>query len=325
MLLQRKTSIFALLFTVLAASTWHIRTLLALTKPHQSKFSITYRPDTETQLLHELINKTLVPQELPIENPQPSLPKVCVLIPVTSAKQAHWSTFEHTFLYQYSLKSISTTTSKEDNVTYRVLIGYDSGDPLFDNLTTNSALHQWASQHLSFASLTTYSVLNPKHKPGPVMNYLSRQAHSSGCDFLYRINDDTQMLTQWSSAFIDALAAFSPPNVGVVGPTCHEGNTAILTHDFVHRSHLDIFGSHYPPELTDWWLDDWISLVYGDSRTKKLKNVVVLHHIFATRYEVTWNSMRLLKTLVEEGNQTLTNFLVGNRHLTPYSNPHIAA
>ena len=36
--------------------------------------------------------------------------------------------------------------------------------------------------------------------------------------------------------------------------------------------------NYYPPELTDWWMDDWISLVYGMSRTFKAADVRVLHH-----------------------------------------------
>ena len=250
--------------------------------------------------------------------PHPPLPLVCILIPATSAGQGHWSSLQHTFLYQYPLQTIPTTY--EPNLfTYRILIGYDTGDPLFDNPTTLQALRTWSQPHT--LALTTHSIPNPLHKPGPVMNYLSTHAHSAGCDFLYRINDDTELLTPWTSAFVSVLASFSPPNIGVVGPTCHEGNTAILTHDFVHRSHIDIFGSHYPTELTDWWLDDWISLVYGDDRTLKLPQVIVLHHVLTTRYEVTWNAMRLLKTLVETGNTTLSNF-IANRQLSPYSTIH---
>ncbi len=44
------------------------------------------------------------------------------------------------------------------------------------------------------------------------------------------------------------------------GPKCQQGNDKILTHDFVHRLHLEIFDmNYYPPELVDWWMDDWIS------------------------------------------------------------------
>ena len=36
--------------------------------------------------------------------------------------------------------------------------------------------------------------------------------------------------------------------------------------------------NYYPPQLTDWWMDDWISLVYGMSRTFKARDVTVVHH-----------------------------------------------
>ena len=32
-----------------------------------------------------------------------------------------------------------------------------------------------------------------------------------------------------------------------------EGNQNILTHDMVHRQHLEIFSMYYPPVFTDWW------------------------------------------------------------------------
>ena len=33
---------------------------------------------------------------------------------------------------------------------------------------------------------------------------------------------------------------------------CRQGNVRILTHDFVHKTHLAIFKIHYPPILMDW-------------------------------------------------------------------------
>lgn len=36
--------------------------------------------------------------------------------------------------------------------------------------------------------------------------------------------------------------------------------------------------NYYPPQLTDWWMDDWISLVYGKQRTFKAKKIMVVHH-----------------------------------------------
>lgn len=68
---------------------------------------------------------------------------------------------------------------------------------------------------------------------------------------------------------IRSLRSYSPPNVGVVGPVCAEGNAKILTHDLVHRHHLSIFEFYYPPVLSDWWMDDWITHVYGTRRFTK--------------------------------------------------------
>ena len=71
-----------------------------------------------------------------------------------------------------------------------------------------------------------------------------------------------------------------------MGPTCRQGNTAILTYDYVHRTHWEVFGFQYPPILKNWWCDDWITRVYGGARTKKLPKQEVKHLISGTRYQV---------------------------------------
>lgn len=310
MKLVRAATCCMLLCAILMPVMWHYNLLKNITSykhndtQHEYNYSYAH---ASTEHIHTL-STTPIP-----------LPTICILIPATSAKQAHWLTLKDTFLYTYPLSSIYATCELNLFI-YRILVGYDTGDRVFDNQTTLGALHEWAAHHIPFIALTTHPVSNPLCKPGPVMNRLSKLAHVSGCDYIYRINDDTEFITPWTTAFVAALAAFSPPNIGVVGPVCHEGNTDILTHDFVHRSHLDIFGTHYPPELTDWWLDDWISLVYGDNRTLKLPQVTVFHHVLTTRYEVTWNSIELLQALVEKGNKTLSEF-ISNKRISTYVNP----
>ena len=42
------------------------------------------------------------------------------------------------------------------------------------------------------------------------------------------------------------------------GPSSVQTDNRILTHDFVHRTHLEIFKmDYYPYQLSDWWMDDW--------------------------------------------------------------------
>lgn len=50
--------------------------------------------------------------------------------------------------------------------------------------------------------------------------------------------------------------------MGVVGPRHHHGNEVDMTYDFTHKTHLDLFGFHYPRLFTDWWADVWITRVY---------------------------------------------------------------
>ena len=142
-------------------------------------------------------------------------------------------------------------------------------------------------------TLRTVRVNNSLKKPGPVFVEMARAAYIAGADYFYRINDDTEMLENWPEHFVRSLHRF--PSLtpvedgdadkflkkpyGVLGPGCQQGKTTILTHDFVHRTHMEIFEmNYYPPQLVDWWMDDWISFVYGQQRTFRANSVPVVHH-----------------------------------------------
>ena len=74
--------------------------------------------------------------------------------------------------------------------------------------------------------------------------------------FFWQVNDDTVLeSTGWTEKLIEQLLRFHPPNVGVAGPWFRDGNIAIMTHDFVHKTHIDIFGFYYPRVFTDWFAD----------------------------------------------------------------------
>ena len=81
----------------------------------------------------------------------------------------------------------------------------------------------------------------------------------------------------WANEFVRALKGYDPPMIGVTGPNHKGGNEDIMTHDFVHRTHIDIFGYYYPRVFTDWWADNWITDVYKPRRSTKLQHVTLLH------------------------------------------------
>jgi len=160
------------------------------------------------------------------------------------------------------------------------------------------------------ARLAFVECVNVLRKPGPVFNLVTAAAAADGADYFFRVNDDTEVLTPgWARLMADHLAALSPPNLGVVGPSgSHDASASrmcrparlprppprpaqpalrppglsaaapaarrrMITHDFVHRTHLRVFGTYYPPVLSDWWMDDWISHVYPSGNALKLSGV----------------------------------------------------
>ena len=102
--------------------------------------------------------------------------------------------------------------------------------------------------------------------------------------------------------------------MGVVGPYCREGNPAIMTHDMVHRTHLEIFDlQYYPLVFRNWYVDDWMTLVYsnkilGMSRSTRLVGRWTVSHIqVKTRYNK-----------YTEGGVFLRNELLKGRHKILY-------
>ena len=42
-------------------------------------------------------------------------------------------------------------------------------------------------------------------KPGPVFNFMMKAAFLDGADYLYRVNDDTEMRTSWAASGVTTL------------------------------------------------------------------------------------------------------------------------
>ena len=214
-------------------------------------------------------------------------PIIALLVPTTS-RGFRWMKITQAPVVRFMLPSIAKTV--EPGFIFRIYIGYDIGDLYFDSPVHIAGLAQIFQDEVEESCKRRYircelilqGFQNTLCKPGPMFNFLSASAISDGADFVYRVNDDSELRTSWASAFTLKLASFNPPNVGVVGPTCKEGNEGILTHDFVHKTHAYIFSVHYPPLLMDWWMDDWISTLYNKDSTSRMENVLVVHHIDST-------------------------------------------
>jgi hypothetical protein len=89
-----------------------------------------------------------------------------------------------------------------------------------------------------------------------------------------------------------------------------------MTHDMVHRTHLEIFGGYYYPAVFgNWYLDDWITNVYcrkiiGVDRSTVIQDWIVKHWIAKTRYEVDMKGKILLPQEYQRGRQSIYDYVV---------------
>lgn len=226
------------------------------------------------------------------------------------------------FIEKKLLASIYRTISKEERARFRVelILGYDHDDEYWRQNN-----HHHLSPRNSDGSVILF---DDKNKTIPI-NYVSirkditgdrpnripfnevcQAAFDYGATYIVRVNDDSEFVTnEWITLATRALQSFSPTNVGVVGPTCHQGNQEIMTHDMVHAaSHYSIFDTYYANEFDNYYIDDWITRVYGKGRSQKLIDWEVVHHyekfgggVHKERYKPAFSQDKLLDQLVLEG------------------------
>src|SRR6218665_2708654 len=159
------------------------------------------------------------------------------------------------------LPSFCSTVSSGYN--FQFYFAYDKTDPVFTNPSLLQAFQKAFSSLLEkqcpkdMEAGIHFVQCSHTGKPTWAQNDAMLEAYLDNVDYFYRINDDTNLQTKgWVEEFLKTLKGYDPPNVGVVGPNHSGGNTAVLTYDFVHKTHVDIFGFYYPKLFPAWWADD---------------------------------------------------------------------
>jgi hypothetical protein len=86
-----------------------------------------------------------------------------------------------------------------------------------------------------------------------------------------------------------------------------------MTHDLVHGpTHFGIFQLYYPATLPDWWMDDWVSKVYGRRRTQQGPFSVVhhtKHNKASNRYAVNMDNMKFLGRELRRGRKKIERYV----------------
>lgn len=217
---------------------------------------------------------------------------IAVLIASTSAK-TDWKVAKDAYFFKYTMPSIISL--KSDDIPYKFFIGFDSDDDFFIN--NNDEIRDLMNKaDLDFELI---SVDNPDHKPCPVWNTLFEIAYDQGFDYFLQTGDDIEYMDAFDEDFISYIS--SKDGVGVAGGTC-DINTSLITQAFVPRSHMEIFGFLFPPELLDWASDNWLTHTYmaADRALKsdayKIKNTKAVTNprdVKSNRYVVSSNHVTM--------------------------------
>lgn len=203
---------------------------------------------------------------------------------------------------------------------YAMYLAYDDNDKVFNDAKYSEAFTSAFVKVSRRLAVPTFNVslklIRCRHHGNPAwaQNDAMLEAYLDGAEYFHRINDDTVMQSPgWTEAYISALSGFSPPRVGAVGPVhsgAGEGEIDILTYDFVHRTHIDIFGFYYPREFGGWFGDTWITDVYMPRHAAKLRGIRVMHtDDMGTRYERRAELRKTVAAVVDRGQEILDRYV----------------
>lgn len=291
------------------------------------------RIDLLSTTARHLIQQYMRPETIPNYHvdtcaAQKSIPlthKIALVLPVTSKGMTD---YKNSVIFKTFVSSLVETASQGYH--YRLYLGYNAGDKLYDNAALFKQLFLETLQELQFDctkhmfSIDYYPVRLPKDITGSTgLSILfatpTLAAYHDGADYFYLANDDMKMVTRdWTNSFVQVLEA-SPvlKNFGLTGPEDLSGAQPFLEFPFFHRVHVDIFASFgaHTWIFRNWFEDNWINDVYTPwsgmyyLRHVKVTNYVGLNQI-GERYQVEIRSVpKFFIEEVEEGRRAIVNYL----------------
>lgn len=188
------------------------------------------------------------------------------------------------------------------DVEYRIYIGVDSNDDFFMSYL----------ERLKEIGMVVV-LENCNHAPAWAWNRLANVSYEQGDEYMFQIGDDVILETpMWTERFIAKLRDHK--NRGVVGPINPVNAAArghrdlVIENAFVHRSHMDVFGSFFYPTIRNWHCDEWLTRVYEGICSHTFADVSIQNACIDKRYAIESRSVR---EEIREGRRTLRRALRG--------------
>lgn len=187
--------------------------------------------------------------------------RVALLIPATS-RTCNYEKFYDTDLYNYTLTTFFKTYDPQ-YIKYTFYIGFDDDDEFYKNKLIKSSIIRFIKKHNCDVKINYFK--GEKGNVVDIWNRLYKQSYEDN-DYFVQCGSDISFIDKgWVSSAIQTFLLND--NYGVVG-LVDSGRRRItptdrlFTQTMVSKKHYDIFGFYYPPQLKNWFCDDWITEIY---------------------------------------------------------------
>jgi len=220
------------------------------------------------------------------------------LVPSTT-RHRDWETIEDTCLYDTLLRTLDKHTPPVDISVY---IGYDRDDEIYskeeERLKVNAIFMKFKIVWIEF-----------EPDPGNVVavwNGLMKVALSHGFNWFKILGDDIRMPNDPS--WLRVLQKAIVKNNYVGWGAGYSNNDNIATQFLIHRTHWEIFEFVFPPQIKNYFCDDWMNEVYPEKYKIWRKDYPLLNTGGLPRY-IPRNDRKLCDMLVRRHKKEIPEFL----------------
>jgi hypothetical protein len=225
--------------------------------------------------------------------------KVSFCVPSTT-RNRDWKKIEDTYLWKILFTTLEKYTPNHD---ITVFVGYDESDHIY--LNSEERLKPMAV----FKNFKIdWVVFGPEYKGklNLIWNNLADISIQRGFEYIKILGDDIRLPndSDWLGCFINKLKKNN--NIGFSAG--YSNNDQIPTQFLIHRTHIEIFGWVYPPEIANWGVDNWLNDVYPEKYRIWLRSYPLLNVGGQPRYDIVFNE-RFVKSIVNRYKPKLNKFL----------------
>jgi len=216
--------------------------------------------------------------------------RIAFLVPATTHKR-DWKDYTETDLYMFLMKSLEEHPPSGVEIT--ILVGYDHDDTMYSV----------AENRMRFNAVFPFTIKwyeydgSYKGKPTWIWNSLGDIAVNQGFEWFKALGSDIIVPKDkgWIGKMINDLK--KSKKVGLSAGD--SGNPELpMTQFLIHKTHIQIFGWIFPPQIENWGCDNWIQEVYPEKYIHYSPHLKLLNLGGSPRYEIKF-SRKYITALVK--------------------------